>query len=1104
MANIPVISLQEAIESLNRRPGIVVGPNATCLPGILPRIFINAFKKFEKDLNLNGPVTDITYRANLDVLAQIIPDQLPTVERQIRDELLKLSASLDLPHLAKAGWSACISLTEDVLFEAGLRNYLDEKPTSVTSTIIDHSAVMPPERTIPVYKLLGNINNSDPDRTLAITESGMLVRQQTWPQLLRTFPDYLKEAPLFFVGAESVTPLVRSLLGVLLGMPRPNVSKFLFLKDDATIKDPTIMALCSLRNVAVIDATLRDFCNAIGELKPMQSTSSIAGATILKQDELSKALSPYENIVSLVPSGRLDDATIALQLPKLIDGLFRPASIDWRPFIAKLDLRRTCTDEIKNSILDLFDTPVSAPKKALVVHGEAGIGKTLLLKRVAVELASDGIKVIWCRRSIAGNYVRAYRELARMMAETAKENQQENYRFVLLCDDPWSLRLDASEILTCFDQFPGKFVVVFAVRNSDYFANDNAASINGLSRTIEFEVPYELDPHELADIGAMLLRIGAVKNAEEAQIEVQKLSKRDAADILCSLWYLVPETRSQLTESLRDEYCRLGSIKDSITEIVGNVSSSAVAHKAYEFVTVMSNLDIGLPIEVLVRALQVDYKEWLDMMVDGRPLWGLLYDEIDQESGTVLFRTRNSIVTYVLLDLVNGGVGHTGEVRVLKELLRSCNVGSIVYRTFVLDVLVRAKAKLAKILTYEEGLELFDIAREALPHSDRVIEHHRGIWMHDKGHDYRNAYAQFESALLCDLYPGAERDAPQAHIHTSMAAAVVQMVKQGTQDKASGLELVRQHLRQATNTAYFDSHTAHISANLLFELAMQGGGGTKDNVSLSSLSEALQEIEKAFQNIGSHVRGYSKHEKSLGMLLNLQRKILGAIPDVEQLKKLALENFETSGAQVGFEVAARRMLIEANETGKGKNYNDLSLYLKECEALIASKQSPLSTDLLSTRIDLTIRWKIQRHGMVDWEAFKLNLEELLKSPSYSDNAIKQFYYAVALFQCGKLTDANASFAGLRRNHSSSYSLAPREIRSCYQNENGDPKRFQCEIEREHQLWYVRISELNQTIPARPPGTVGGKGATVHAYIGFTLNGPLAVFNTPGDTDLLLP
>lgn len=234
------------------------------------------------------------------------------------------------------------------------------------------------------------------------------------------------------------------------------------------------------------------------------------------------------------------------------------------------------------------------------------------------------------------------------------------------------------------------------------------------------------------------------------------------------------------------------------------------------------------------------------MTIDGRPFGGLLYDEHDDENHTVVYRTRNEIVTKVLLDLVNGGVGHAGSC-VLKELLRSCDSGTSIYRNFVLDILVRNRTKLGRILGYEQGLELFDIARETLPHEDRLIEHHKGIWIDDVGRDNQRAYAQLEKALQTEIYPSSDRDAPQEHIYTSMASTVVKMVKSGEQDRSTGFDLIREHLRRATSPSFFNAHTAHVSANILFELSQQNGKALTDLVGLTAISDALQEIEWRFK-----------------------------------------------------------------------------------------------------------------------------------------------------------------------------------------------------------------------------------------------------------------
>lgn len=1100
--SIPMISLSDAMHSLGRRPGLVLGSAATCLPGTMATIVMQAFRQGTSGEFATTATVD-SYPAVLDDLQRRSPEQAGKVSNELRDGLRSLRPSLDLPYLAKAGWSACVSLTQDVLFEAALRNYLDTIPTSRSVTIVDSVRTEPPERTIPIYKLLGNLNNGEEDSQLVLSTSSALVRQQTWPRLLRTCADYLREAPLFFVGTEAEVPLVRIVLSALLSMQKPSVTRLLFLRDDNTLKDATVLALSGQYRTEIIDASLRELCNAVAELKPSSLGTSVISVSDKSLAPIQHALLAHQSTISIVPNVLPQHVDAARNRLALVDGLFRPTSIDWNPFLLDMDLRRSIASSIKNQVQSLLKQP--RPHVGyLVTHGEAGIGKSILLKRVAVELSKSGVTTLWCRRAQSDNWPRHYRKLANDLAQAIKNDGKKDQQFAIFCDDPWASRLDAGELMACFENFPAPVAFVFAVRNTAYFTADGVAiAIKGLQNP-EIEIPYELDDAEIKGLAGLLLRIGAVPDEPRAKEEIAKIRSRNAKDILCSLWYLIPETRSQLTQSLRDEFCRLGEVRESLASAAQQISlTSAIAHRAYEYVTVTSHLDIGLPVEVLVRALGVNYEEWLDTSADGRPLWGLLYDEMDEERSTVTYRTRNEVVTNILLDLVNGGVGHGGEVRVLRELLTACDVGSAAYRGFVLDVLVRGRPKLAKYLSFDQGLELFEAARKALPHTDRVIEHHKGIWIDDIGHDRATAYAQFEAALQAPVYPGADRDAPKEHIHTSMAATVVRMVKEGKQDREAGFETVKDHLRQASSARFFNAHTAHVSANLYFELAQHGDKAASDAVSLSSLSEALQEIEKGLQLIGAHGRGQYKYEKSIVLLNELQRKILQAIPDVERLKKFAQEKFDSAGSQIGFEAVGRRLLADAIQVDKGRAYNDVNAYLQECIRTIVAKGKEPSPELLMIRVDLIIRWRIQRpSGSIDWKSFKNDLYLVLKSRRFVDDVVKQFYYAVAQYHCQEITEANATFGSLRRVVQPT--LTPHAIRCYFSGDEGAPRRFQGTVERHHLNYYLVIPELNSSIPARAQSVGGGPGATAHAYIGFSLNGPVAVFDRPDDSASLLP
>jgi hypothetical protein len=53
---------------------------------------------------------------------------------------------------------------------------------------------------------------------------------------------------------------------------------------------------------------------------------------------------------------------------------------------------------------------------------------------------------------------------------------------------------------------------------------------------------------------------------------------------------------------------------------------------------------------------------------------------------------------------------------------------------------------------------------------------------------------------------------------------------------------------------------------------------------------------------------------------------------------------------------------------------------------------------------------------------------------------------------------------------------------------------------------MRVGELNTDVPVRnfqPPSDYRS-GATVHFWLAFSLNGPLAAFRQPNEEDILLP
>ena len=117
----------------------------------------------------------------------------------------------------------------------------------------------------------------------------------------------------------------------------------------------------------------------------------------------------------------------------------------------------------------------------------------------------------------------------------------------------------------------------------------------------------------------------------------------------------------------------------------------------------------------------------------------------------------------MILETVNAGaLGRTGEIRILRELLRACDSSHPTYREFCLSILLRGRIH---GLSYEDGLSLFDTALDALPLQDKTLKHHRGRWIRRHGNPIVAEQA-LEEALHTADYPHAMKAEADEHIFT--------------------------------------------------------------------------------------------------------------------------------------------------------------------------------------------------------------------------------------------------------------------------------------------------------------------------------------------------
>ncbi|MFN7571678.1 MAG: hypothetical protein ACK5TK_09530 [Betaproteobacteria bacterium] len=1046
------------------------------------------------DCDLAARLEDSTadFAVLLDQLADFDTKSYERFRQEAETYLREIKPSFLVEKLARVSWSVVFSLSLDLQFEAAVRAHLSSKPTSRKPTVITAPSVLGnPALQLPLFKLLGSSVEVSEGSRVALSKSERLIKRSEWSRLVNGSIDYLRDSALVFFGVAEQKSLVQDLVSTLYSGHAPYPGLLLFFEGDDTGRDSVI------DRIVKDHGTIRHVCGTEQQL--LEAMLSPAGSQQglkleLNLEQKDGDWTKFKGLVHVV-SGEKPTYQLGNRRQEVLEGLFRPNGMRWDCFRFDLDLARSQSTDLLQALQVLYKVPERRPK-FLVFRGEAGVGKTVVAKRLATDLARMGNLVLWVKKT-NGELFHLYRELAKDLRSFATRNP--NSGVFMVWDDPWAIGVAPVEFAAALDSEGVDITIVIVMRNSD------KASARGASRLPpvdeEIELAYELTPSEEAELPHFLLKVGAARDLADARGLLVGASGRSAKDILCRLWYLLPDTREQLEKSLSDEYFRLENVDRLIGTLAESAEASgATARRAYEAVAVASGLGIGVPTEVLVNAIRINYSDWVAICSGGRPLWGLLYPVEHQEDDQFWYFTRNEVVTQILLKQINGGVGHAAEVRVLRQLVEACSGTSPAYRDFLIELLIRNKDKLRKVVSPREGRDLYELALKTFPVPDRALLHHFAKWVADEEQDNKEAYEILQRALDTPDYPYASHEERREFIHTSMAAVIVQRVKRDEQDRESGLVAVKRHLREASTPAFFNLYTVHVQVNALIRL-QQGD----DPVSMDCFVEACRALERAQQLAGTQGRRQLRYREALDLLENQKKDLASTMAPFAKLREEALRKFDESGDQLHTEAAALKGLIEASLVDKGSAYNGVFQFLRQCQEHVLKKRQSLSIGLRQTRIDLIVRWRLQHEiGEVDWNLFLGDVRVVREAPARRDDVLLLFYEGVACFHLRLAAEAQAAFHRLRTMDIPGSLVG--QPRVYLRSKSGHPEQIQGVLIKGGARARVRLSEYGYDAPLykdRMPAN-GQNGALVHCYLSFSLQGPLAEFQAHDSSDFLLP
>jgi hypothetical protein len=501
-----------------------------------------------------------------------------------------------------------------------------------------------------------------------------------------------------------------------------------------------------------------------------------------------------------------------------------------------------------------------------------------------------------------------------------------------------------------------------------------------------------------------------------------------------------------------------------------------------------------LPIEVLVAALEIDYSVWLEAAKQGGPVWGILYSVDGEEEGE-FYRTRNSVITEMLVETINGGIlDRSGEVVILTRLIQSCRQKtSPVYREFCVRLLVPGRR--IQGLEYSQGMQLYNAAIASLSHPDQTLVHHKGLWIKNEGHDPLLAIQVFDEALRTAPYPYTDRQESEEHIHTSYAAALLDAMHRKLIPREEGKVQVMDHLAIARAVDFFSPHAVHVNAKHSASLIAEIDADKPVDVCSIAVS-TLGDIDNALNVLQSPVDHVMRDTEAIHMLEQVRDELLGVAADSAQVTLKADELFGQYKSQFGFVLQARQLLKQAESGGKGAQFNKAYDYVLTSRRTIEDAGLETDYSLLEIQLQIYYRWKIVRCmlssavGHVDWQLVRDRSEEILRHPRSVNVILFKFLHALALAHLDDWATSQLEFTAIRQTTMPSHIfLRPRAL---LLNSGGGPRSIQGVMRDAAGRLMLYSEELKANIFCDKRGSWPREGEMTRAYVEFAFSGPRAI------------
>jgi tetratricopeptide (TPR) repeat protein len=496
------------------------------------------------------------------------------------------------------------------------------------------------EKSVVYLKLHGCITDiEDPNCPLILTPDQYLTHRKSRSRLFDRLKELAYEYSIVFVGNGMADTDIRAVLLELdtLGAVRP---RFYLVSPSLTSADSRFW---QNRRVTCIDATFETFLRGIDAAVPRAlrgiSLPVVAEHPIARHFAVSPNTPPSSALARFL---EIDADYLHAAMPAVTANpraFFKGYFTDWGPIQQHLDIERSVTERILKDLILPAIEPKAGAQELVLIKGHAGSGKSVVLHRLAWELATQLEQLVLFLKPSGTLSIDPFRELSRVT----------NKRVYLCVDGLADRAADIESLLSVARKERIPLTIIGSERYHEW--NIGCAALE----------PYVASVHEVrylseTEIGRLLQKLtehGSLGHLGSMTLEQQRLE-------------LAEHAGRQLLVALHE--ATFGKpFGDIIQDEFSSIPSSE-ARALYLTVAILHRLRASARAGLISRIHGIPFKDFRARLF--KPLEFIVFARESDSGGDIVYETRHPHVAELVFErvLVDADARFDEYMRVLSAL----------------------------------------------------------------------------------------------------------------------------------------------------------------------------------------------------------------------------------------------------------------------------------------------------------------------------------------------------------------------------------------------------------------------------------------------------